>query len=137
MSESKNPIIAQIVADYERRRESRRALEAQWRLNANFAAGKQYCYSTAGGSIVEQDKRRLWEERAVYNHTASILETRLAKLSKLKPKLTVQPKNNQPDSLNEAKLSSAVIESACDRLGLSDIISEATTWSELTGTAFY
>ena len=126
-----------IRMDYERRYNQKRALEAQWKLNANFVAGKQYCRATASGSIIEQDKRRFWEERAVYNHTASILETRLAKLAKVRPKITVLPVSPEESAVKDAKVSSAVIDSACSRLNLGDLISEATMWSELTGTAFY
>lgn len=135
-TERGNSLAEEIIADYERRREERRPIEAQWRINANFVSGKQNCYR-AGGSIIEEDKRRLFTERAVFNHVASVYEARLGKLYRLRPHLSVRPPRGDDGAVLGARLSSAVLECACERMRMPDLISEATSWSELTGTAFY
>jgi len=132
----KTELAKEIIADYEHRREERRQFEAQWRVNASFVSGKQSCYRV-GGSVIEEDKRRFYEERAVFNHVAGVYEARLGKLGRLRPHLTVRPPRGDDDAVLGSRLSGAVLESACERVRLPDLIAEATAWSELTGTAFY
>lgn len=53
----KEDIIANILEDLEKRREERNPLEQQWRLNANFLAGNQYCEFNRYRGEIEQVPR--------------------------------------------------------------------------------
>ena len=64
MSKTENKIVQEVVADYLRRREDRRSLEAQWQLNINFMMGNQYSYISSNGVIREDEKRYFWQEKS-------------------------------------------------------------------------
>ena len=84
MSEKEQKIVADITADFKKRQEARRAVELNWRLNMNFVVGNQFAQISSKGDIEEQGKEYFWQEREVFNHIAPILETRLAKLGRVK-----------------------------------------------------
>ncbi len=69
-------LVKEVRKDYERRREERKPLELQWRLNMNFYNGNQYAEITPVGDIEQYGKQYFWQEREVYNHIASIIEDR-------------------------------------------------------------
>ncbi len=130
-------IVKSVLSDFEKRREERKNYELAWQLNMNFMLGNQYSYIDPRGEIEETDKSHYWEEREVYNHIAPIIESRLAKLGKVRPTVSVRPTGNEQSDLYCAKLSKAILSNVSDQSQLSDIITSATIWSEVTGTAFY
>ncbi|MDD7157874.1 MAG: hypothetical protein PUH99_02615 [Firmicutes bacterium] len=129
--------VKEIREDYLNRVAARRKIEAQWKLNARMADGDQYAETSPTGDIVTQPKNYYWEERTAFNHIAPILDTRLARLSRVRPKLSVRPASSDESDVSAAKVSAKILESACGNLDIDDVISSATMWSELTGTAFY
>lgn len=129
-------IVAEVRDDYHKRAEARRQFEAQWQLNTNFVIGNQYC-RISGGEVYETEKDYYWQEREVFNHLATIVETRLAKLSRVRPRLSVKPASSDDNDIKTAKVATKILSSACAKIGLADIISKANMWSELTGSAFY
>ncbi len=129
ISEKEKEAVAEVLADFEERREARRALELGWRLNMNFVIGNQYAEITPGGDVEESERRYFWQCREVYNHIAPIVETRLAKLSRVKAKVSVRPAT--PD--DAGKLIAAVTAEN----GFSALVNLANSWSEVTGSAFY
>lgn len=130
-------IINSILQDLEQRKKDRKQYELTWELNMNFMLGNQYSLISPKGEIEDTPKNYYWEEREVYNHIAPIIESRLAKLGKVRPTVSVKPAGNEQSDLYAAKLSKAVLNSVTDKSCLSDIITNATLWSEVTGTAFY
>lgn len=130
-------IVREVRADYENRARLRKPYEAQWQLNSNFVMGNQYCYVNIQGSVEDSEKDYFWQEREVFNHIATVIESRLSKLSSVRPKLVVQPASGDDKDVKSAKVSSKILESAYHSLELDKLISRATMWSELTGTAFY
>ncbi len=130
-------IVNDVRADFKKRSEERRALEAQWQLNSNFVEGNQYCYVAVSGAVEESEKEYFWQEREVFNHIASIMETRLAKLGSARPKFSVRPASGDEADLKTAKIAEKILSSAYSALGVDDILSRGTLWSELTGTVFY
>ena len=130
-------IVSEILKDFEQRRNERRPFELAWQLNMNFVLGNQYCQINGQNEIGDQDKMFSWECREVYNHIAPIVETRLAKLAKVRPGALVRPSSSEDRDVACAKLSKAVLDYSASRHDLSSLISEATAWSEVTGTAFY
>ncbi len=130
-------IVESVKEDFENRRSERKAYELSWELNMNFMLGNQYSYISPKGEIADLDKNYYWESREVFNHIAPIVETRLAKLGKVRPTASVRPSGSEKQDLYCSKLSKAIIDNVSSRVGLSDLISKATSWSEICGTAFY
>lgn len=127
----------EITADFERRREERRAIESGWLLNLNFLSGNQYCDVSPFGGVVEEDKRFYWQSRRVFNHIAPTIDSRIAKLERLRPNLQVRAFSDEDGDLKAAKLATGVLGFVRDRIGLSEISSKVTAWSETCGSAFY
>lgn len=130
-------LIDNIKKDFEARREARKPLELQWRLNMNFYNGNQYAEISPVGDIEQYGKQYFWQEREVYNHIASIVETRLSKLARTNCTLSAKPMSSQESDLNSAKLSTKIIKATCEENKLSNLINIATTWSEVTGSCFF
>lgn len=129
-------LVAEVRADYEARAEKRRETEAGWRLNMRFVSGDQYCYRS-GESVFDIEPEYPWQERQTFNHIASIVETRLAKLSRVRPVMSVRPASGDNDDVKAARTSGKILDSASVRLDLPGLLSRGTMWSEICGTAFY
>lgn len=127
----------EVEEDFSRRREERKSLERQWQLNMNYLMGNQYAQVMPTGELYEEEKNYYWQNQAVYNHIAPIFETRLAKLSRVRPVMSVRASGEEESDLKSAKMASALISSTFSRLELSDVIYKATLWSETLGTSFY
>ena len=130
-------LVAEVRSDYETRASERRQFESQWQLNANFVIGNQYCRIGVRGEVEDTEKDYYWQEREVFNHIATILETRLAKLSRVRPRMSVLPASGDDGDIKTAKASGKILESAYNKLKVDEIVGKATMWSELTGSAFY
>ena len=130
-------LVAEIVADFERRREARRSVESEWMLNMNFFGGNQYCDVSPFGGLVEEDKRYYWQSRRVFNHIAPTIESRIAKLERLCPTLTVRAFSDEDGDVKAAKLATGVLKYVEARTGFYDVVSKVTTWAEVCGCAFY
>jgi len=130
-------LVKEVKDDFERRREERRSYELQWRLNMNFLMGNQYCEISPRGDVEDVGKQYFWQEREVFNHIAPIVETRLAKLGRVKASISVRPSSSDSKDENAAKFSTRILSATCDENKLLDLMSEANTWSEVCGTVFY
>ncbi len=127
----------EVTEDFERRREARRRIESGWLLNMNFLSGNQYCDISAQGGVEEEDKRYYWQSRRVFNHIAPTVESRIAKLEKLKPELRVRAFSNEEGDVQAAELATAVLKYVQRRIGLDESFSRATVWAETCGSVFY
>ena len=130
-------IVADVRKDYERRREDRKPLELQWQLNMNFVNGNQYMQIMPTGEVEEFGKQYFWQEREVYNHIASVLETRMSKLVRVNTGVTVRPFSNDETDIQSAKLSTALISAVAEQNDLPSLINDAVSWSEVTGSCFF
>lgn len=130
-------IVKEVRKDFERRRQERKPLELQWRLNMNFYSGNQYAEITPVGNVEQYGKQYYWQEREVYNHIASIIETRLSKLNRLKCAISVRPFSNDDSDVQTAKLSTQIIKALCEENDLPRLLNEASSWSEVTGSCFF
>ena len=126
-----------VESDFNQRREERRAMESGWILNLNFLSGNQYCDVSPLGDIVEEDQRFYWQSRRVFNHIAPMVDARVTTLEKLKPDLVVRAFSDEEGDLKAAKLATGILKYVQGRIGLNELISRATVWSETCGTAFY
>ena len=103
----------------------------------NFVVGNQFAEISPRGDIEDGGRQYFWQCREVYNHIAPIVETRLAKLSRVKAKVSVRPATAEDDDTAAAETAAKLIAAVTAENGLSELIGEANAWSEVTGTAFY
>jgi hypothetical protein len=130
-------LAAEVTADFLARQEERRFLERGWQLNMNFVSGNQYCDINALGELEEEDPRWWWQTKRVFNYIAPTIDTRLAKLSRIRPALTVCAATEEESDVHSAKLASSVLSAVREECNLDEVISDATVWSETCGTVFY
>ena len=129
-------IVEEVKRDWQARREKRKALELQWRLNMNFLSGDQYCEITPTGDIDDYGKQYWWQQREVYNQIASVVETRLAKLARVKTGVAVRPTSDEDGDVYAAKLSTQVLKAAEEGADMVRLINAASAWSEAEVTCF-
>jgi len=127
----------EVTEDFLRRRNARRPLENAWEMCLDFLAGKQYVGVSAAGDVREEERDYAWQSRNVYNHVLPVLDTRLAKLSRVRPVMSVRAASDDDADVYTAQIAAKVLNSTCARIDEDDVISSATRWSETTGTAFY
>ena len=141
MKESKDRAAARLVAEvreeFSRRQAERRFLEKGWELNMQFLAGNQYCDVAPDGELEEEEPRFAWQYRRVFNHIAPAIDTRCAKLSRVRPTMTVRASGEGEEELRAASVASNVLRSVCEENNFNEVVSRATMWSETCGTAFY
>lgn len=135
--EFEDDIVKELLSEYEHLRMERMSLELQWRLNMNFLQGNQFAEITPLGDIEEYGKQYYWQEREVYNHIAPIIETRLAKLGRVKASVSVRPFSNDDSDIKTAALSTGVLKAVCEDNNLSQMLITANYWSEICGSVFY
>ncbi len=136
-AEADAKIAKEVQEDFLRRREERRSIEAGWLLNINFFSGNQYCDISPQGELLEEDKRFYWQSRRVFNHIAPTIDSRIAKLGKMKPELRVRAFSDEDGDVQAAKLATGILKYVEERIGLGETVSKTTVWSETCGSAFY
>ena len=130
-------LVASVIADFNMRREERLSIEKQWQLNVNYLMGNQYAEITPTGEVKEENKYYYWQSRNVYNHIAPIIETRLSKLSNVRPIMSVRASGGEDCDLKTAEIASEILNSTYAKLNLDEKITEACSWAESCGSAFY
>ena len=80
----------EVQEDFARRREERRQIERGWELNMNFVSGNQFCDLSPAGELEEEDPSFYWQSRRAFNHIAPAVDTRMARLAKVRPSLNVR-----------------------------------------------
>lgn len=130
-------IVKETLADFEKRVAERKCFDNQWQLNMNFYMGNQYCDVGYGNMVRELDKQYFWQEREIFNHIAPIIDVRMSKLAKIKPKMTIAPATNEEQDIYTAKVGKNVLNSVSNKMNLNAKINQATKWSEICGTSFY
>lgn len=127
----------EVQAELTQLMERRKQRERGWELNMNFVNGNQYVTLSGSGEIAPVEKTYDWEQRRVFNHIASVVDIRLSKLSRIRPALSVRAATDGEDDRKAAELASAILSSVQEECDLDGVISSATMWSEICGTAFY
>lgn len=130
-------LVRDVRSDFERRRRARRTLERGWELNMNFVSGNQFCDINPAGELEEEAATFYWQSRRCFNHIAPTLDTRLARLAKVRPSLEVRAFSDADDDMKTARLCSNILRAVKNRIDLDGIVSAATLWSETCGTSFY
>lgn len=130
-------VVKDVKADFAQRQKIRRPYELNWQLNMNFTMGNQYCGISPRGCIEQEDKYYFWQEKQVFNHIATIVDTRISRLNRVRPQPIARPFSGTDADVNSAKLSTKILNSAREKAHLDEAISRATVWSEVCGTSFY
>ncbi|MCH5156341.1 MAG: hypothetical protein J1G02_00515 [Clostridiales bacterium] len=130
-------VVNSVKSDFAARQKMRRPYELNWQLNMNFVMGNQYCAVSPRGSIEQEDKYYFWQEKQVFNHIATIVETRMSRLNRVRPRPMARPFSGSDADVNSAKLATKILSSAREKMHLDEIITRATAWSEVCGTSFY
>lgn len=130
-------LLADVFADFYKRQEERRSLERQWELDLEYLQGNQYCEITPRGEVEEEEKYFYWQNRGVFNHIAPIIDSRIARLTRVRPILSVRAAGAEESDVKNAKLATELVNSAYQRLKIVDVIAKVTGWSESCGTGFY
>ena len=133
----KEDLIADVKTDFENRRKARVENERQWELNMNFISGNQYCGINARGDLEDKDRDFFWQEREVFNHVAPVIESRLARFSRVSPLFSVRPKTDDDKDVNGAAIAEKLLASAFEKYDLDETVKKVTVWSETCGTGFY
>ena len=136
-SARKEALARAVTADFLKRQEERRALERGWQVNIRFLSGDQYCGVLQSGEVGSEEAIYDWQQQGVFNHIAPTVDARLARLSKVRPALSVRAFSDSPEDMKTARLCSNILKAVKGRLDLDRIIARATLWSEVCGTAFY
>ena len=134
---AREKLAQEVQADFERRREERKELESGWTLNINFFSGNQYCDVSPFGGVEDEDKQFYWQSRRVFNHIAPTVDSRIAKLERMKPELKVRAFSDEEGDVKAAQLATGILKYAQQRIGLQDAASKALIWSETCGSVFY
>ena len=134
---AREKLASDVEEDFSRRREARRSLENGWLLNINFFSGNQYCDVSPRGGVEDEDSRFYWQSRRVFNHIAPTVDTRIAKLEKMKPELKVRAFSDEDGDVKAAQLATGILKYAQERIALQDAISRGLMWSETCGSVFY
>ena len=130
-------VVREVKEDFAERQQKRRPYELNWQLNMNFAMGNQYCGISPRGAIEMEEKYYFWQEKQVFNHIATIVDTRISRLNRVRPQPIARPFSGSDADVNAAKLSTKILSSAREKMHLNEAITRATVWSEVCGTAFY
>ncbi len=130
-------LIDTVEKEFSARQKERLSLERQWELNMNFLNGNQYCDINSRGELVSDGKTYFWQGREVYNHIAPLIESRMAKFSRIAPTVYVRPQSDDDKDIAAATLAEKVISESFKKNELEGVIKTVTAWSETCGTGFY
>lgn len=134
----KEDIIANILSELERRKNERLPLEQQWRLNANFLCGNQYCdYNLYSHKIEQLEPVYDWLERETFNQIAPLIETRIANLKKINYRMKVNPRSNELDDYAKASVSTTLLQYLQTSSDFDNKKNTAIAWNELCGNCFF
>lgn len=134
----KDDIIGNIHEELERRRSERTMLETQWKLNANFLAGNQYCdYNVHTGQIAQLRPVFDWLERDTFNQIAPLIETRIANLKKINYNMKVKPRTNELEDWQKANISTTLLQYLQNTSNFNRTKNTAIAWNELCGNCFF
>ena len=123
-------LVKEINEDFSLRQKNRLELEKQWQKNMDFLAGKQYEDLNYGGVSFSASGDFSWNERGVYNHVAPIIESRLARLSRLKIELSVMAKSDDDTDVKGAESAEKAIKAIFNKESTTDAIKKTNLWSE-------
>lgn len=132
-------MVAELLAELERRRSDRAPYELQWSLNADFVNGNQNVDLDLVHNCLVQEglsPDQTVEERRVYNRIAPLMDTRLANLMSVNYDMYVKPRTNEADDTAKAKIGTKILEYCQANTDFNGQLNQLLQWAEICGTAF-
>ncbi len=134
---SQGSLVSFVEEEFTRRQKERMIYELQWQLNMNFIEGNQYVDIDSYRMAIEEIKKMYsWQEREAFNQIAPVVETRIARLTNMKPILKARASTSDAKSVRSARVSSQLLRNLYYEQGIMEQMAEVYTWSETTGTCF-
>ncbi len=130
-------LVADIERDFTERQKARLPFERQWEINMNFLSGNQYCGVNSRGEIIDESKTYFWQNRGVFNHIAPIIESRLARFSRVTPTVSVRPSTDDDKDVSAADSAEKLIAEAFKNSDIENVARKVCSWAETCGTGFY
>jgi len=128
-------LVSFVDDEFKRRQEERRPYELQWRLNISFIEGNQYVdINPVAMTLEEIPKLYWWQEREVFNHIAPIQETRIARLSRMRPILKVRPGSGEQEDIRASKVGSQLLKNTYNDQEIQDLLGTCYVWMESCGS---
>lgn len=128
-------LVTYVQNEYTRREQERLAYELQWRLNIAFIDGNQYLdINPVAQTIEEIPKFYWWQEREVFNHIAPNIETRISRLSKMRPVMKARPGSNEREDVRRTKVTSQLLKNIYYDQKIRDKITDLIPWMEAVST---
>ena len=132
---TKDSLIDLVEKEFTRRQTERRPIELQWRMNLAFIEGNQYIdINPIAMELNEIPPLFDWQEREVFNHIAPAVETRIAKLNRLRPILKVRPGTGDTEDVRAAKVGTMLLHNIYYDQGIQNLMSEIYAWMEICGS---
>jgi hypothetical protein len=130
-------LVSYVNDEFKRRQTERLPYELQWQLNINFIENNQYVdINPVALKLEEIPKLYEWQEREVFNQIAPVVETRIARLSRMRPILKSRPATTSPRDIRASKVSSHLLRNIYYEEGVRSLMDEIYGWLESTGTCF-
>lgn len=130
-----NELISYVDNEFERRKKERLPFENQWKLNVNFLEGNQYVDINPVSQSLEEVPRVFdWQEREVFDMIAPNIETRLSRLSRMRPVLKVRPGSSEPDDMRSTKVGNHLLKNLYYDKKMQSKQADLNAWMEITGT---
>lgn len=121
--------------EFHKRQSERTPFELQWRLNMEFIKGNQFLTINDQLKTIEEVPKLEWyQEREVFNQIATIVETRIARISRQKPIMKTRPTSTEPNDISAAKVSSSLLLSKWYDDNMGEKYDDLIAWMEHTGT---
>lgn len=132
----KEDAISLVTNEYQRRQQEKQMFELQVRLNIAFIEGNQYLDMHNGAmDLYEIPRFAWWEQRNVYNQVGPIIDTRIARLSRIRPILKVRPSGTgEQEDARTAKVSNQLLRNYHYDEEIQSKLGEIYAWLESGGT---
>lgn len=130
-------LVSFVNNEYERRLRERQPYELQWRLNLNFIEGNQYCEIDSTTMTIQEIPKIAWyQEREVFNHIAPNIETRVARLTRMRHNLVVRPGGTEQQDMRASKVGSQLLKNIYNDEAMQKKLPDAYNWLEACGSIF-
>ena len=130
-------LVSFVNKEFERRQRERVPFELQWKLNMAFIEGNQnYEIDQALQDLAEPVEMGWWHQRECFNHIGPIIETRKARLSRMRPVLKTRPGTGDYSDLRASKTGSNLLKFVYDDKQIKGKLADCVAWAEHCGSVF-
>lgn len=132
---------AKVLSDcedlYKKARDERRQYEAEWQTNLSFLKGQQWVKWNKQRQMLYIPPTPPWRIRVTINLIQPIVRTMLGKLIAQRSQAKVQPANDSPSAVQDARAQDELLDYLWDVCDSEDESQEALRWAIITGTGLH